>query len=134
MKKNGILNARLSYIIASMGHTDRLVICDSGLPIAKKTNVVDLALVENIPTFIDTLRSVLKELKVERAIIAGEMEKVNNKIFKQVIQVMDDTPLDKVPHEKFKELTHGTGNISFVRTGEATPFANIILISGVIFD
>jgi len=134
MKKNGILNARLSYIIASMGHTDRLVICDSGLPIAKKTNVVDLALVENIPTFIDTLRSVLKELKVERAIIAGEMEKVNNKIFKQVVQVMDDIPLDKVPHEKFKELTNGTGNISFVRTGEATPFANIILISGVIFD
>jgi D-ribose pyranase len=134
MKKSGILNAELSYIIASMGHTDRLVICDSGLPIGFRERVVDLALVENIPGFVDTLQAVMRELKIERAIIAEEMEKVNNEIYKQVAVLMEGIELVKIPHEEFKAMTSENGNISFVRTGEATPFANIILVSGVTFD
>ncbi len=134
MKKNGILNAQLSYVIASMGHTDRLVICDSGLPIANMNNVVDLALVHNIPSFVDTLNAILSEFKVEKAIIAEEMEKVNSNIYKQVTDTLDGVEITKVSHEKFKSITREDDNIYFVRTGEATPFANIILISGVTFD
>jgi D-ribose pyranase len=59
MKKSGILNAPLSGIIARMGHTDKLVICDSGLPIPKDAKVVDLALTKNIPRFLDVLKVVL---------------------------------------------------------------------------
>ncbi|MCF7905318.1 MAG: D-ribose pyranase, partial [Candidatus Marinimicrobia bacterium] len=33
MKKVGILHPELSKAIAIMGHTDRLVVCDAGLPI-----------------------------------------------------------------------------------------------------
>lgn len=33
MKKTGILNAQLSHLIATLGHTDFLTICDAGLPI-----------------------------------------------------------------------------------------------------
>ena len=62
MKKSGILNAKLSEIIASMGHTDKLVICDSGLPIPKGAQTVDLALSLNIPSFIDTLQVILQEM------------------------------------------------------------------------
>ena len=53
MKKSGILNAPLSQIVARMGHTDKLVICDSGLPIPKGVDLVDLAVTQNIPRFID---------------------------------------------------------------------------------
>jgi D-ribose pyranase len=55
MKKQGILNSKLASIIAMMGHTDKLVICDCGLPIPVGMQVVDLALTKNIPKFIDTL-------------------------------------------------------------------------------
>jgi D-ribose pyranase len=136
MKKIGTLNAQLSYVIASMGHTDRLVVTDCGLPLAHHKEVVDLALTQNIPGFIETLKVILEELKVERAIIAEEMEQINPKIYKQVTGLLTGVPIEKVTHRELKGLTNGNGNenIAFVRTGEATPYANIILISGVTFD
>jgi D-ribose pyranase len=39
-----------------------------------------------------------------------------------------------VPHDTFKEMTANGGTTTFVRTGEATPYANVILVSGVAFD
>ena len=40
--------------------------------------------------------------------------------------------LERVPHEQFKALTRD-GTSAFVRTGECTPYANVILCSGVTF-
>jgi len=133
MKRNGVLNSGLSRIIASMGHTDKLVICDSGLPIPKNSDVIDLALTKNIPRFIDTLKVVLEELQVEEAIVTNELVKSNNKYFKEISSLLNGSKIKKVNHEKFKEITRNGGNVTFVRTGEATPYANIILISGVTF-
>lgn len=133
MKKRGILNANLSRIIASMGHTDKLVICDSGLPIPKNSEVIDLALTANIPRFLDTLKIILEELHVESAVIAKEMLDGNGGLFKGTSKMLNGVKLKKVSHEKFKELTRAKGNVTFVRTGETTPYANIILISGVTF-
>ncbi len=134
MKKIGTLNAQLSYVIASMGHSDKLVVCDSGLPMAHDKEIVDLALTQNIPRFIDTLRVVLEELKVEKAIIAEEMIAVNPKVHQETLKVLDGIPIETVCHQEFKELTQADENITFVKTGEATPYANIILVAGVTFD
>src|SRR5574338_517955 len=133
MKRSGVLNSGLSRIIASMGHTDKLVVCDANLPIPKNSDVVDLALTKNIPGFIDTLKVILEELKVEEAIVTNELVKGNAKFYKEINSVLNGTKIKKVNHEKFKEITRNGGNVTFVRTGEATPYANIILISGVTF-
>jgi D-ribose pyranase len=133
MKRNGILNSDLSKIVASMGHTDKLVVCDSGLPIPKNSDVIDLALTKNIPRFIDTLKVILEELNIESAILTNELVTGNSKFYKEITSVLNGTKVKKVNHEKFKEITRNGGNITFVRTGEATPYANIILISGVTF-
>lgn len=133
MKKNGILNAELSRIVAAMGHTDRLVICDSGLPIPNGEDVVDLALATNIPRFLDTLRVVLEELEVERVVVADEMESRSGALLADVRKILEDVPLESVPHKRFKDQMCGDGNTWFVRTGEATPYANIILYAGVTF-
>jgi len=137
MKKNGTLNAQLSKVIARMGHGDRLVICDSGLPIPRGLEVVDLALTKNIPAFIDTVRVVLEELQVERAVIAKEIETANKRNHSDLLKVLSAagvTEVRKIPHEEFKSLTSNGENVTFVRTGEATPYANVILIGGVAFD
>lgn len=133
MKRSGVLNSGLSLIIASMGHTDKLVICDSGLPIPKNSEVIDLALTKNIPRFVDTLKVILEELKVEEAIVTNELAKGNSKYFKEISLLLNGIKIKKVNHEKFKEITRNGGNVAFVRTGEATPYANIILVSGVTF-
>lgn len=134
MKKNGILNAPLSKIVAALGHTDRLVICDSGLPVPKNSEVIDLALTKNIPRFIDTLKIILEELAVEEAVIAAEINKRNKPVMNEIKSLMNGIKIRKVPHEKFKELTRQKYTTVFVRTGEATPYANIILIAGVTFN
>lgn len=133
MKKTGILNAELARIVAAMGHTDKLVVCDAGLPIPKGSTVVDLALTANIPRFRETLGVVLQELQVERAVIADEMERVSNGVFEDVHELLGGVEIETVPHERFKEMMTANKNVFFVRTGEATPYANIMLISGVTF-
>lgn len=134
MKKSGILNANLSRLIASMGHGDKLVICDSGLPIPKSADVIDLALTKNVPKFLDTLKVVLKELQIEGAVVAKEMFVSGNGLSDKTLKLLNGTKLKKITHEEFKKETRVNGNITFVRTGEATPYANIILISGVTFS
>lgn len=133
MKKTGILNADLARIVAAMGHTDRLVVCDAGLPIPLGRTIVDLALTTNIPRFLDTLEVVLQELEVEHAVVANEMEEISSDLFQSVKDLLPNLAMELVPHTRFKEMANGVGNVCFVRTGEATPYANIILISGVTF-
>lgn len=134
MKRHGILNSSLSKIIASLGHTDRLVICDSGLPIPRAAEAVDLALTANIPRFVDTLRAVLDEGCFESAIVAGEMEEANPRVYAEIGRLLAGITVTKVPHEEFKRQTASGVTTSFVRTGEASPYANVILVSGVTFD
>ncbi len=131
MKKSGILNDNLSKLIAEMGHTDELVIADAGLPIPVNSNRIDLALKKGIPSFIDVLKAVLEELVIEKAILASEIKEVSPELHQEILAVIKGIPVDYCPHEEFKEQTSKVRGI--VRSGETTPYANIILVSGVDF-
>ena len=131
MKKTGIINQPISAIIAGLGHTDRLVICDAGLPIPEAISRIDLALKQGVPTFLETLEVVLQEMQVEAAILATEIKEKNPEIEKGIIKLLGDIPIKYLVHEKFKEET-GSGK-AIIRTGEFSPYANIILLAGVVF-
>lgn len=131
MKKSVLINSEISSVISKMGHTDMLTICDSGLPIPRDVDRIDLALKHGIPTFLDTLDTVLEELKVEEVIIACEMEEVSKKLYKEIENRFKNIKITKIAHEEFKALTKDS--MAIVRTGEFTPYANIILKSGVVF-
>jgi D-ribose pyranase len=131
MKKGKLLNQDLSYVIAGMGHKDELVVADAGLPIPGSTHRIDLALTQNIPAFLDTLRTVLSELQIEKAIVAEEMPAESPQLYKAVVAILESVQMDMIPHEEFKERTRSA--VAVVRTGEFTPFANVILVAGVVF-
>ncbi len=131
MKKSKLLNQSLSAVIAGMGHMDELVIADAGLPIPMTTRRIDLALTQDVPRFHDTLRIILTELQVERAIVAQEMLDVSPQLYEAIEDLFGEIPIDKVPHEEFKRRTQSA--VAVVRTGEFTPYANIILVAGVVF-
>lgn len=133
MKKSGILNSELARIVAGIGHGDMLFICDSGYPIPHGRPVADVILTLNIPRLIETLEVVLKELHAEQAIIATEMERVSPGMYEAVTKMLGNIPVKKISHEGFKALARSEPNVSFVRTGEATKYSNVILIAGVIF-
>jgi D-ribose pyranase len=46
-------------------------------------------------------------------------------------ELLEEVDLRKVSHEEFKEMTKKAKAV--VRTGEFTPYANIILVAGVDF-
>ncbi|TMJ06310.1 MAG: D-ribose pyranase [Bacillati bacterium ANGP1] len=131
MKKSGILNAELMRVITSMGHTDRLVIADSGLPIPPSVLRIDLALSSGVPTFAQTLQAVLNELQVESATVAEEMRQRSPALYQATRHLLGATPLQHISHEQFKGALLQVRAV--VRTGEQTPYANIILQSGVTF-
>jgi D-ribose pyranase len=131
VKKNGVLNHTLSEIIATMGHTDMLVIGDAGLPIPRQTQRVDLALSPGIPGFIETVEAVLQELVVEQVIVADEMSEVSPAIYERFQHTIGDATVKRVTHEQLKALCCDA--VAVVRTGEFTPYANVVLVSGVAF-
>ncbi|MBA7556560.1 D-ribose pyranase [subsurface metagenome] len=129
MKKNGILNPQLNRVISEMGHRDMLIIADAGFPIPKEVERIDLALKCGTPSFAEVLPAVLSELKVEEAYVAKEIKEKNPQTLNLISSLIGEVKF--ITHEELKELSKQARAI--VRTGECSPYANIILISGVIF-
>ena len=131
MKKTPLLNRDISEVIAGMGHRDMLVVADAGLPIPANVRRIDLAVRAGLPGFIEVLQAVLEELKVEEAIVASEMEERSPRMLAQLMEVLRGVPINSVIHENLKLQTARSRAV--VRTGEFTPYANVILIAGVTF-
>jgi D-ribose pyranase len=131
VKKTGLLNQPLSNVIAGMGHLDRLVIADAGLPIPAGVERIDLAVSAGIPPFLDVLKAVLGEMQVQGAVIAEEMAGRSPQMRAALLDTLGDIPVDVVPHDIFKQQSGAARAV--VRTGEFTPYANVILIAGVVF-
>ncbi|MGH1553771.1 D-ribose pyranase [Streptomyces sp. L7] len=129
MKKAGILNRHLSGALAELGHGDGVLVCDAGMPIPSGPRVVDLAFRAGVPSFAEVLDGLLAELVVEGATAAREIRAANRAATALLDARFPD--LDLVSHEKLKELSAGARLI--VRTGEARPYANVLLRCGVFF-
>jgi D-ribose pyranase len=132
MRKTGILNQGILNATGSLGHTDHIVVCDAGLPIPLGVDRIDLSVVRNLPRFLDVLKPVMAEIVVEKIILATEIKKASPELLAQIRELAGAIPIEFVSHEQFKRLTRDAKAI--VRTGEFTPYSNIILQSGVDFS
>jgi len=139
MKKSALLNSEISYVVANMRHTDMLVIGDAGLPVPEKVQEIDLAVTKGVPDFLTVLKTVLSELRVEKVVFAEEIKKSSPRLHDEALEFIRKTEADErisieieyVPHESFKAKTAESRAV--IRTGEFSPYANIILSSGVVF-
>ncbi|MEU1592280.1 D-ribose pyranase [Streptomyces sp. NPDC005708] len=129
MKKRGILNRHLAGALAELGHGQRVLVCDAGMPIPAGPRVVDLAFRAGVPSFAEVLDGLLDELVVEGATAAHEVRDANPEASSLLRARFPD--LELIPHEQLKELTAGAHLV--VRTGEARPYANVLLRCGVFF-
>ncbi len=128
MKRGGIINARLAGELARLGHTDLVVVCDAGLPIPPGPAVADLAFRLGVPCFETVLSGLLEEIVVEGA-TAAEETRENPEVTGVLRNLLPDLGL--VTHNELKRMTANAKLV--VRTGEATPYANVILRCGVAF-
>ncbi len=131
MKKRGILNAQLAGLIAGLGHKELFMVADGGMPIPQGIEIVDLALCGGVPSFKQVLDAVLDETEVEYYFLANEIEKKNQILLSYIREKLLDVECEMISHTELKEMST---DIKFViRTGEFTPYPNIILRAGVAF-
>lgn len=131
MKKHGVLNSEIASVLATLGHTDTIVIADCGLPIPEGVKRIDLALELGKPTFLEVLQVIVDDMSIEKVTLAEEIALHNGNVQRKVQNMITEATHESVSHEQFKELTKKAKAV--IRTGEATPYANIILQASVIF-
>lgn len=133
MKRAGILNSEISRVLSYLGHTDCICIGDCGLPIPDEVERIDLALAFGEPTFMRTLEVVAGDMKVEKIVLAEEIKTQNPAVLRQVEDLFagQNIEVEFVSHTELKARTHDCKAV--IRTGETTPYANVILQSGCIF-
>lgn len=137
MKRQGILNSDISRVLSYMGHTDTICIGDCGLPIPDETERIDLAVRFGQPSFLEVLREVGADMKIEKIVLAEEIKSQNPEVLQEIEQFFAENEtgfkpkVEFVLHSDLKQMTKTCKAV--IRTGETTPYANIILQSGCIF-
>lgn len=139
MKKGVLLNSDVSAVIARLGHTDQLTLCDAGLPIPAEAQRIDLALTQGVPTFMQVFAAVTQEMRVESAILAEEIVKQNPSLHEVLLAELtalgqhqgNTIGVRYISHQAFKAQTGHSRAV--IRSGECSPYANVILCAGVTF-
>ncbi|MBV4414290.1 D-ribose pyranase [Enterobacteriaceae bacterium YMB-R22] len=139
MKKGTLLNADISSVVSRLGHTDMLTISDAGLPVPRGPSRIDMALSHGIPSFMQVLKAVTAEMQVEKAVLAEEIKQYNSALHETLLEQIrllqhhqgNIIALHYVTHEQFKQET--ANSCAVIRSGECSPYANIILYAGVTF-
>lgn len=135
MKKKGILNSDISRVLSYMGHTDRIAIGDCGLPVPDEVERIDLAIDFGDPSFMKVLKAVSNDMAIEAIVLAEEIKTQNPEMLRQIEELFAGSEtgfcIEFVKHQTLKELTKECKAV--IRTGENTPYANIILQSACVF-
>lgn len=139
MKKGLLLNSEVSAVVSRLGHTDQITIGDAGLPIPAVTQRIDLALTQGVPTFLQVVAVVTQEMQVESAILAEEIAKLNPSLHEALLAQLtqlgqrqgNTISISYISHSAFKAQTEHSRAV--IRSGECSPYANVILCAGVTF-
>ena len=129
MIKTGILNPHVLSLLARVRHTNTIVIADRGFPFWPQIETVDLSLVDDVPTVLQLIAAVRANHNFTQAYMAREFQKNNFKtVQEKFAKALRRVQTKFEPHVQFKKrVPHAVG---LVRTGDTTPFANVILVSG----
>jgi len=127
MKKQGIIHPQLLAVLASLGHNDEILLCDAGYPIPAEVPRIDLGYRRGQPPFFDVLETIVAELFVEYGVIAAETAPELSDRIEGVLRA----DVRRLPHIELKQRARACKAV--IRTGEYTPYANVIIVTGVAF-
>ncbi len=129
MRTDGIWHPGLVELIVSVRHHDTIVIADAGLPVPANVPTIELGWTRGNPRFLPVLKAIAAELVVESATIASEA--TDDELLAGLTAALREVPIKRTRHEALMEACATAKGV--VRTGEDTPFANVVLHAGVPF-
>ncbi|MBF6475236.1 MULTISPECIES: D-ribose pyranase [Nocardia] len=125
MRTSGLIHAELLAALTALRHTDLFAVSDSGLPAPVGVPVIDLGISYGLPRFEPILELILGEVTVEAAWGSRDVADTNP----EVATLLSGLNAELIGHDDFKQRI---GACRFVvRTGEARPYANVLLRAGV---
>ena len=128
MIKTGILNPAVNSLLARVRHTNTLVIADRGFPFWPMIEVVDLSLVDDVPTVLQVLAAIRANFTAGGAFMAREFAAHNSEPARQAFaKALEGIPVTYEPHDTFKKRVPQA--IGLIRTGDTVQYANMILVS-----
>lgn len=130
MFRGPILNSELMHAIASMGHTECMIVCDAGFPIPDDAWHVDLALVKDVPDLETVLSAIAQVFIAEKVSYAAEMAENNPVLLRTVQRLFPNSDHEPMPHAQILGEMAQRAKV-IVRTGAFDPWGNILLYSGV---
>jgi D-ribose pyranase len=128
MLKSGILNPQVLDLIARIRHTNTLVISDWAFPFWPQIETVDISLTHGIPTVLDVLDLLTPVFQIGRIWQAEEFVAHNpRETVERFAKSFGDIPVTREAHVDFKKRVPLA--IGLIRTGDSTPYGNVILES-----
>lgn len=131
MRRGGVLHPQLAHVLATLGHHDLLVVADAGLPVPRGVERIHLAVVPGVPDVVTVLRALAAELVVERLVVADQVGAGSPHVLTAVREFWSGVPQEQVPHAELLDLLPSARAV--VRSGEFSPYANVVLDCGVPF-
>lgn len=129
MRPNGLWHPGLLAHLAGVGHGQTVVVADPGLGVPRGVPTIDLVWAADEPRFLPVLAAVMGELVVEAAAVAEELSE--SYLLDGLTKHLGGVVLSRIPHHDLK-LRAAEASV-VVRTGETTPYANVVLTAGVPF-
>ncbi|MGC9946018.1 MAG: RbsD/FucU family protein [Bryobacteraceae bacterium] len=129
MLKTGILNPAINSLLSRIRHTNTLVIADRGFPFWPQIETIDISLVDDIPRVLDVVRAIRANFAAGQVFMAEEFVAANGSgVRLEFEQALPGVPLIFEPHVQFKKRVPQA--VGLIRTGDTTPYANMIVESG----
>jgi len=123
------LNPHLLALLARVRHTNALVIADRGFPSWPGVETVDISLVDGVPTVLQVLAAVRQNHLITSAFMAREFSRENGAAAQAALRsALAGVALTREPHLALKRRVPQA--IGIIRTGDTTPYANLVLFSG----
>jgi D-ribose pyranase len=128
MLQTGILNPHVLDLLARIRHTNTLVIADWAFPYWPEIETVDISLTQGIPTVLEVLDLLTPIFKIGHIWQAEEFLSTNEAAtIERFKKSFGTIPLTREAHTTFKSRVPQA--IGLIRTGDATPYGNLILES-----
>jgi len=118
----------LAGALASLGHSDIVLVADAGFPIPRTAHRIDLGYVVGQPTVPQILRALREELYIEGVAFAPEVRSHNPSLYAELQEIYTGAgaPFSPVTHEELcDDVAHRAKFI--VRSGDTNPWANVAL-------
>ncbi len=130
MQPHRILHADLAGALATLGHTDVVLVTDAGFPIPKDAHVVDLGLTAGTVDALTILRTLREHLFVEEVRFAPEVRTHYPSLYADLQDIYTGSGAEFVAatHEELIATWAPRAKV-IIRSGSLTAWANVALVA-----